>query len=227
MKLRTFILGAAALLPFGWLGFRILDLEQRVANLSGQLGTPSAEAAPTTTTSEHVTAVSNTPKGFEQRLRTLEERLDKLASAQSSLARMTGKDGRADADNQILSVIEREGNRIRDVQIEYHRPRWIEARDAQVDAFAQVTHMTGQQTQVLKSVGEREVDDFVAVLKKPDLMEDPDGATAAWQAALDKTNETAHKLLTPPQAALWDQARLFERQLLWPWLPAKQDTADP
>jgi hypothetical protein len=227
MKLTTFILGAAALVLFGWLGFRILDLERRVSHLSEQLGTASADAMPAATTSEHVTVVNTTPQGYEQRLRALEERLDKLASAQSSLARMTGKDGHADADNQILSVIEREGNRIRDVQIEYHRPRWIEARDAQVDAFAQATHMTGQQTQILKGVVEREVEDFVAVLKKPDLMEDPDGATTAWQAALDKTNDTAHKLLTPPQAALWDQARLFERQLLWPWLPAKPDKPSP
>jgi hypothetical protein len=227
MKLRTFMLGAAALVVFGWLGFRVVDLERRVAHLSEQLGSPTPSEAPTAANAEHVTVVSAAPQGYEQRLHALEDRLDKLASAQSSLARMTGKDGHAEADNQILSVIEREGNRIRDVQIEYHRPRWIEARGAQLESFAKATHMTTQQTQILKGVLEQEIDDLITVLKKPDLMEDPDGASAAWQSALDKTNETAHTLLTPPQAALWDQARQFERQLLWPWLPPKSDKGQP
>src|SRR4051812_9159955 len=127
MRLRTFIASALAASLFGLLGFRILDLEQRVAALAAQL----AEAAK----SERATNPSAGPRAScEQRLDALESRLARMktrpngALGASEPADPGGVDVRDEA--AILSVVERENSRIRDVQLEFSRSRWLEARDA-------------------------------------------------------------------------------------------------
>ena len=122
-------------------------------------------------------------------------------------------------EQTILSVVERENSRIRDVQLEWHRARWLETRDQQLAAFATSMHLQPDQTTALRSVLEHELNEMVSVLKRPGLAEDPDQAAADWQAVLSKTDQRALGVLTPEQQQVWVQVRQFERNVLWPWLP--------
>ena len=221
MRLTTFITGAALLVCFCFLGFRILDLEQRVALLSEQVGVPEVSSAPRSASgpSSHGTGPA---KGYEQRLVTLEKRVDGLASREGT-SHANDSSG-LPKEEAILSVIDRENSRIRDVQLEWHRGRWLEGREYQLSVFAQQQQLVPAQRDALRIVLEHEADAMVAVLKKPGLAEDPDQAAADWQAVLRETDTRARSVLTPEQQQAWDMARFFERRVLWPWLP-EQATA--
>jgi hypothetical protein len=216
MPLRTFIAGALVVSCFGLLGFRILDLEQRVAALSAQLG----EAPATSGAEVRAIASSGARTTCDQRLDALERR---LARANTSPTRNPGegKQGAVDAHDEaaILSVVERENSRIRDVQLEFSRSRWLEARDGQLAAFASMLQLQTPQIRELRSVLEREVDHMVETLKRPGIAEDPDQFASDWNALLSETDRGAERVLTPEQMLWWNQARGFERQTLWPWLP--------
>src|SRR5262249_48891173 len=101
--------------------------------------------------------------------------------------------------------------------------RWQETREQQLTSFAHQNKLTPTQTTELQKSLEHEVDAMVEVLRRPNLMEDPDSASSDWQALLDATDRDAEKVLTPEQLSNWNLARAFERRLLWPWLPTNAD----
>ena len=183
MKLGTFIGCAAGTAVIGFLGFRIIDLEQRVALLVEQTGTGVSADAVASSAAGPVTA--GPPRGYEQRISALEKRVDALAKQVVDKHRPGVADLRAGAmpqEQTILSVVERENSRIRDVQLEWHRARWLETRDQQLAAFATSIHLQPDQTTALRSVLAHERNEMVSVLKRPGLAEAPDQAAADWQA---------------------------------------------
>lgn len=218
MRFSTFIAGAAAVALFGLLGFRILDLEQRVDALSAQLGVPAeatSDAAPNGTTT--LTAV---PQGYEKRLAALEQRIKSLnAAPPPKAAPDTPGNARLRDDEAILSVVERENQRVRDVQLEWSRSRWLEQREAQLTMFSSWLKLEPKQVETLHNSLEHEVNALVDVLKRPNLLDDPDQLASDWAAVLDKTDKEAAAVLTPDQRTWWTQGRTSERQTLWPWLP--------
>jgi hypothetical protein len=207
---------AVAVLATGWLGVRIVSLEERVARLSARLG--SAQSIASETVSD-IAASAGPSQSQSARLRQLEAQIDRLTAAPRDVEASAFQRAPVEAENEILSVLEREKSRVRDVQLEFHRSRWLEGRNAQLDAFAKSTGLSTSQTKTLKAQLERELDDFVKVLNNPDYNADPDHAVAEWDTALAKTDAVAHSVLDPKQAQLWDQARMLEKQILWPWLP--------
>jgi hypothetical protein len=225
MRVATFMSGAAAIAVIGFLGFRILDLEQRVAALSEQLGAP---ITPVDDPPPNHGDMDDSPErippgaGFEQRLATLEKQLATLHAAQNAVASHTANTTPVHQDQEILSVVEREGSRIRDVQLEWHRSRWLEGRASQLNSFAKQFGLSQDQTAGMHGALQLETDAMVSVLKRPELAEDPDQFAADWQHVLDETDRAAQKVLTPEQNIAWTQARVYERGVLWPWLPKKQ-----
>jgi hypothetical protein len=217
MRIRTFMAAALLVALLGFLGFRIIDLEQRVAALGQAMGTVP-EATATQPDKRRDAAGSNL--GYGPRLAALEKRVDAIQANVRSLEKATGTGaGSQQDDKEILSVVERENSRLRDVQLEWHRSRWLETRETQLMIFARQYHLSGEQTATLQKSLEQEVDSMVELLRRPALLEDPDQAASDWQAMLDQTDRAAKQVLAPEQMGAWSQARAFERQVLWPWLP--------
>jgi hypothetical protein len=218
MRFSTFIAGAAGVALFGFLGFRILDLEQRVDALSAQLGAPAEAtqgAAPSRTTTLTVA-----PQGYEKRLAALEQRVKALSAApKPQAAPDTPGNARLHDDEAILSVVERENQRVRDVQLEWSRSRWLEQREAQLTLFASWLKLEPKQVEALHTSLEHEVNALVEVLKRPNLLDEPDQVAADWAAVLEETDKEAAAVLTPDQRVWWTQGRTAERKTLWPWLP--------
>jgi hypothetical protein len=222
MRMGTFMAAAALVAIIGFLGFRILDLEQRVAGVTHQLGSAPSEPEVATSGADagpHPSSTVVAAGGYEQRLRALEKRVQELQASIKKLDKIGASTDPVQADKEILSVIERESSRLRDVQLEWHRQRWVEARETQLSLFARQFGLSPQQTESLHKVLDHEVDEMVKQLRRPTLLEDPDQGASDWQAMLDETDREAQKILTPAQRAAWDQGRTFERKFLWPWLP--------
>lgn len=220
MKLGTFIAGTAGIVVLGVLGFRIIDLEQRVALLVEQSGVGQSTGVSTASAAPREGA--SVPKTMEQRLSSLERQVEALTKQLNQSHRPTSTDlksGIFPQEEAILSVVERENSRIRDVQLEWHRARWQETRDQQLAAFATSQHLQPEQTMALRSALEHELDDMVMALKRPGWAEDPDQAASDWQAVLQKTDQSALAVLSPEQQQVWLQVRQFERAVLFPWLP--------
>jgi hypothetical protein len=220
MRIRSFLIVAGSLVIVGLLGFRILDLEQRVAMLSEQIGLP-APAVAANSGAAPVASKSTAVAGLEQRLAILEKQVASLAAQQHAAPKADLGESHLQDDKAILSVVEREASRVRDVQLEWHRSRWIEARNQQLALFAHQAQLTPDQTSGLQQALEHEADAMVDVLKRPSLLDDPDQVATDWQATLEETDHAAKQLLTPQQDAAWLAGRQFERRILWPWLPAK------
>ena len=222
MQMRIFTAAAILVAVLGFLGFRIVDLEQRVAALSRQLDGSKSSDADHDGTDAGVSGV-----GYEPRLAALEKRVEGIKANMHSLEKAAGVGislpPGPHADKQILSVIERENNRVRDVQLEWSRARWLDTRQEQLTSFASQNKLSTTQTAELQKTLEHEVDTMVEVLRRPNLMEDPDSASSDWQALLDATDQAAAKVLTPEQLSNWNLARAIERKLLWPWLPSNMN----
>ncbi|MFI5305914.1 MAG: hypothetical protein ACHQ53_01100 [Polyangiales bacterium] len=213
------IAGAVLALGGGWLVYRVATLEDRVTALNKRLGPEMAasshEAGPKPATNHEQRILA-----LEADVRALREELDALDAPPAGLkASAPGALNDKGAEQQILSVVERKANRIRDRQLEFHRSRWLEWREGALDGFSQQFGLSPWQTEQLHQLLSDEVDKMVEILRQPDALENPEQGVAAWVAALEQTDNAAHRLLDPAQNAAWDQARMVERKVLWPWLP--------
>src|ERR1700712_741868 len=137
MRLSTYLASAAVLFAFGVVGFRIIDLEQRVAQLTARADQPEAETNPAGTKSD-ASSQGNLSKDYESRLRALEQRIGTFENLKEGLPMASGNIGvdRLQQEQAILSVVERENSRIREVQLEWHKARWLDTRKQQLAAFA-------------------------------------------------------------------------------------------
>jgi hypothetical protein len=219
MRMRTFIAATLAVALVGYLGFRILDLEDRVAALTTQIGA-LPEPAPVARDPSATPSAVPPPQGFQQRITAAEGRLSSIEARLQQLEKSGVKSARAVDDKDILSVVERENNRIKDVQLEWSRARWLENRDSQLATFSKQYGLTQEQTAGLQKAFQDEVDGMAELLRRPDVLDDPDGTATELQTKLDATDAVAKKLLNPAQLGAWNQGRGFERRLLWPWLPS-------
>jgi hypothetical protein len=213
---------AVALMLCALLGYRVVRLEQRVGALSKQLGNPPPADG-------DGKAVAQSPQGrgdYEQRLSALAREITALREDLQSLEEATGERPPPTAafdapggEQRILSVIEREQNRIRDRQLQFHRARWLEWRQEALDKFAQMHNLSPVQTQRVYEVLAAEIEALVELMKRPDFAENPERAASDWLERLELTDSAAHEILDPPQRFAWDAARTHERNTFWPWLP--------
>ena len=219
MRFNTFIAGAAGLAIFGFLAFRIIDLEQRVSMLATQTEEPATGESSASTPRSGTAAAASKP--LESRVVELEKRVRSLSEtiAAQRRAALDGPGMQASEEAAILSVMERESTRVRDVQLEWHRSRWLDTRQNQLKSFTQSLNLSAGQTTELQHALEHEIDSMVNVLKSPSFVEDPDQAVTDWQSLLAETDKRALSVLSPEQQNMWRLARIFERRMYWPWLP--------
>lgn len=216
------VLALALVLSASYFGYRITRLEQRIDALNKQLGAPPATPPLDAAHDEKPLA------GHEQRLTALEQGLHALRDDLRTLEEATAdKPQVADlsapgASQKILSLVAGEQNRIRDRQLQFHRERWVEWRQAALKEFAERQGLTPAQSEQLRQLLTDEVDKMVDILRRPDALENPDQATKDWAATLEETDNSAHRVLEPAQRGPWDDSRTLERRVLWPWLPAKK-----
>lgn len=219
MKTRHVMAAAALVAAFGFLGFRLVDLEQRVAALNRQLGEP-AESDPTAE-DNHPSEARNNGLGYGQRLSSLEKRIRELEMTRPTPQYVSSIVNDPQAENAVLSVVERENSRIRDVQLEFHRNHWLDQRNLALAVFAKTYALSTTQTVEVQKALTHEVDAMVEQLRRPTFLEDPDQAASDWQTTLEETDSKVKNLLTSEQYLAWDISRTFERQVLWPWLPSR------
>jgi hypothetical protein len=209
------VVAAVAVALCAFLGYRVFRLEQRVDALNAQVG-----AARTVVGGP---GKPHPASDHEHRLRMLEGETQALQDDLQSLEEATVHDEVApnsvEADRRILSVVTREQERIRDRQLEFHRARWLEWRQGALDNFAQKTGLSPEQTDQLHRLLAEEVDALVALLRRPDVGENPERAANDWLDRLELTDTGAHQILDATQSGAWDAARAVERQVFWPWLP--------
>lgn len=217
MRLGTFLASAGVLFAFGVVGFRIIDLEQRLAALTArdERREPKHPEAPAATSGAPLPTTD-----YEARFRTIEKRLSTIENFKLGNPMPSGMgEDRLKQEQAILSVVERENSRIREVQLEWHKARWLETRKQQLAAFAYSQQLQPAQTTRIYEALERELDGLAEVMKRPTFAEDPDQVASDWLRVLGQTDQQAQEVLSPDQYQTWVQGRLFERRVLWPWLP--------
>jgi len=215
------IAGVALALGGSLLVYRVVSLEEQVAALRRRLGPEVAASAPQAGP-KPVTSHEQRILALEADVRAMREELDSLDLPGSTLrpgAPTAGLDKAGGAEQQILLIVERKANRIRDKQLEFHRSRLMEWREGALDGFAQQFGLSPWQTEQLHQLLSDEVDKMVEILRKPESAENPEQGVADWVATLEQTDNAAHRVLDPAQNAAWDQARMVERRVFWPWLP--------
>ena len=216
--MRTWALLAVAVAVCGYLGFRVFSLERRLDIVSARLGAPDARTP-------GAASAGAGPGDHEQRLRVLERDLRSLRDDLRSLEQATGEKVEPAAapteggDQRILSVVEREQKRIRDKQLQFHRTRWLEWRQAALEEFADKYGLTAQQEEQVERLLTQEIDALTEILRRPDVLENPERASEDWLTVLEATDRAARGVLNPAQLAPWEAARTLERRVLWPWLP--------
>ena len=219
MSLRSFFIVAPLVVVLAFLGYRVVDLQHDVDVLKRQVRelkvarTRADDTAASASTSSYVQ---------EQRITALEQRTAGLKNDAKGLLGAGAAMPDPKADAKILSVVERENSRLRDIHLEWSRPRWIELRDAELKDFARKNNLSEAQTASVKNALEREVDAMIAVMKRPNVLEDPDSLIHDWQGLLEDTDASVRRVLNPAQLAVWDQVRVFERKVFWPWLDSAQ-----
>src|SRR4051794_8926033 len=136
------LLAVALVLAGSYFGYRITRLEQRIEALNKQLGEPPAaplrdaehDQKPLAGHEQRLTALEQDLHALREDLRTLEE-----ATADKPQAADLNAPG---ASQQILSLVAREQNRIRDRQLQFHRNHWVDWRAAALADFAQRVGLT-------------------------------------------------------------------------------------
>jgi hypothetical protein len=215
-RMRSWAMIAGAVAVCGYLGYRVVSLERRLDAVAARLGAAGGSAR---------AAAAGSPDGHEQRLSWLERDVRALRDDLSTLEEATGKETAVAAQAQeggeqrILSVVERQQKRIRDKQLEFHRSRWLEWRQSALEEFAEKHGLTPWQVEQVQRLLTAEVDSLAEILRRPDVLENPEGASEDWLAVLEATDTAARRLLNPTQIPAWDVARTVERRVLWPWLP--------
>lgn len=210
----------------GFVWYRQASLERRVDQLTAQLGAGS-EAAESAGSGEPEHDPSADPGASAARaigsqaarLSALEAGLKSVQADVRSLEKATGDSMKMVTDQQILSVMKQQGTKVMDSQLKFHRERWLEQREVALNDFSRRLGLNQTQNDQLWDLLSTETDKMIEILKNPDLAEDPERAARVWKESLLDTDAEAHRVLGPQEAAVWDQVRLVERRLLWPWLP--------
>jgi hypothetical protein len=209
---------AASLIYSTYLGFRVSDLEHELARRKGEGAAPEAPAE-----DGQNAAPMEDPKVIA-RLESIEDDLADLQENYASLdVQLSGTKGGGGADeSRILDVVTKAQARVRDRQLEFHSEQWHTTRAAVAEDFGSKNNLERWQVDHIKQLLLEETDEAVEILARPDVAEHPEQIASDWQRRLDETDAEALRVLEAPAQQAWLAARLFERQILWPWLPSLQ-----
>lgn len=219
MRILT-VVAVVALISSAYLGFRLVSLETRMQSLSDQLGKPVLTTAPDGSPAKPASGHEPRLVALEHDIKSLREDLTTLEAATGNVADVRDP---ADGKRQILSVVEQEQKRILDRRLQFDRKRWLEMREVSLEKFAEQHNLSPQQVEQLRVLLARELDGIVEVMRRKEILENPEQASSDWKVLLEETDRTATRLLNPAQIDAWNTARAVERLVLWPWLPIKNN----
>ncbi len=223
--MRSYVVAIAAVALTGFFGYRQWKLEQRIDEITRELGAAAAddsESAPASArASDGSEAVKEAARTHAARLAALETTLASVRADIRSLEKATGDmpQGQPVSDQQILTVMKEQGQKVVENQLKFHRERWLEQRELGLGQFTQRFGLNQQQSDQLWGLMSSEVDKFVEILRKPESYENPELMAKQWKEILYETDSAAHKFLDPQMSVAWDQTRYLERKTFWPWLP--------
>jgi hypothetical protein len=200
-----------------WLALHTLQQQARIEQLERRLGQP-ASASPKGADSKPEQGLAPRLAAVERELRSLRDDLRTLEQATETSLAPPAPLGRGDA-KEILSVVKGEQDRVRDRLLDFNRSRWLRDRNAAVDYFSAQLKLDPDQTSQLRELVEAETDRLIAIMRRPNALDDPEQAAADWRAVLRDTDRAVHGVLDQHQIAPWDNSRAAERRVLWPWLP--------
>jgi hypothetical protein len=159
----------------------------------------------------------------------LESIEDDLADLQENYAgldvQLAGGKGAGGDDTRILDVVTKAQSRVVERQLQFHSEQWHKSRAALAEDFGSRNQLERWQVEEIKRALAEETDEAVAILAQPNIAERPELVATEWQRRLDETDAEALRVLEGPAAQAWVASRLFERQILWPWLPSLQPQA--
>lgn len=218
--MRSYVVAIAAVAVALFLGYRQWTLERRLEQLSVQLGAAVAPE-PAQPADDAPAVAPAAPSTHAERLSALEAGLRSLRADVRSLEIATADlpQDKAVTDQQILSVMKEQGAKVVESQLKYHKERWLDQRELALNSFTKRFNLDPGQNDQLSSLLSVEIDKMIDILRKPESFEDPENAAMEWKQILLDTDSAAHKVLQPGAAVAWDQQRLMERKVLWPWLP--------
>ncbi|HKP62252.1 MAG TPA: hypothetical protein VJV78_36215 [Polyangiales bacterium] len=219
--MRSNVVAIAAVIVALFLGYRQWAVERQLEQLRAQLGAAVAPAPEKEASGSAPKVAPAAPSSHEERLRTLELALASLRADVRSLEKATADlpQEKAVTDQQILSVLKEQNSKVVENQLKYHRERWLDQREAALSSFTKRFNLDQGQNDQLWGLLSGEIDKMVAILRNPQSFEDPENAVQEWKQLLLDTDAAAHKVLQPQAAVAWDQQRMMERKVLWPWLP--------
>ena len=215
-------------LAVGYLGYRVVTLDHRLAAVNAQLGTapsPASEAgsgvARAAAPAPATAAGGKGGQGIEPRIARLEHDLESLRADVRSLEAATETTlNQPPADpKQILKVVGSEVNRIRDKQLAFHKGQWIKWRRGTLAQFATENNLSDEQRARIDTLTVAELERWAALLQREDLADNPEQLMIEAREALRDTDEAARSVLNPEQHVRWLQQRAVERHTLWPFLP--------
>ncbi len=204
------------------LAVRVVQLEGQLERAEQRLGGGQASSAPASAGAalEPAKPVGLEPRlaAVEKDLRALRDDLRTLEKATESTMAVPTAEASTDP-RQILSVVKGESDRIRDRQLDFVSGRWSAARKAALDRFTVEQKLEPEQKAQVQELLDTETNKLVALMRRPDALENPEQLAADWGAALRDTDRAAQAVLEPQQVPAWSMARAIERRVLWPWLP--------
>jgi hypothetical protein len=218
MRGQAVLVGALAL-GLGALAYRQHVLERELDALSRQLGAENGEAGEAPSTAASAERESQVTRSHASRLAALENELRAARSDLRALQQTAAREASPANDQQILSVMRQYGNKVLDSQLKFHRERWLEQRETQLNELSRRFGLSQKENDELWELLADEIDKMVELIRRPELAEDPERAARLWRELLLDTDAQAHRILDPQKSLIWDQARFVERKLLWPWLP--------
>lgn len=220
------LLAASVIYSF-YLGFRVASLEQQLARARAA-GQPADGAEPAPTAGAEAAAQPDDSKVLA-RLESIEDDLADLQENYASLdVQLAGGKGAGGDDSRILDVVTKAQSRVVERQLQFHSEQWHKNRAALAEDFGTRNKLERWQVDEIKRALAEETDEAVAILAQPNIAEHPEQVATEWQRRLDETDAEALRVLEGgPAAQAWVASRLFERQILWPWLPSLQPQPKP
>jgi hypothetical protein len=207
-----------------YLGFRVAALERELARTGRSQPRSGAQLE---REAEHPDKAGD--DRLSSRLGSIE---DDLADLQESYARLDdqlaggkGLGGGPADEARILDVVTKAQARVRERQLEFHSAQWRRTRAQIAEDFGVKNNLERWQVDHVKRILEEETEAAADILSRPESAENPELMANEWQRRLDETDEEALRILEGPAVQAWIEARLFERQVLWPWLPSLQPQA--
>lgn len=131
----------------------------------------------------------------------------------------TGSDKGEVFSDKVLSVIQTEVERIKNIQLKRNRDALVKYRKSVVREFAIKQGLTAGQESAIQTILEDEVDKMVELLADIKWENAPTNFATDWAAMLAQTNDKVQDILSADQMSIFLYLRHLEQQAMQPWLP--------